>query len=192
MQTPDRMKYADALVIAERIVDHLRPVCERIEIAGSLRRKREDVHDIDLVLTPRFKTNLDMFGNPTTSHSLLDEQLRGLGTLKKNGPRQKQILLPEGIHCELWIVLPPAQWGAIMVIRTGPGDYGRWLVTSKREGGALPSHLKEKGGALWNSTTMLETPEEGDFFRALGLAPVAPAERRAKWVGHIVSDESLL
>lgn len=38
---------ADALGVATRIVDTLRPWCERIEIAGSRRRQKPMVKDMD-------------------------------------------------------------------------------------------------------------------------------------------------
>lgn len=179
------MKYLEALRVANRVVARLAPLCDRIEIAGSLRRQREDVHDIDLVISPRMCKRADLFGVETdTEEMLIDDVLDELGEVKKSGPRGKQILLPEDIHLELWCVRPPAQWGAIFVIRTGNGDFSRWLVTSKRFGGAMPSHLHEKDGCLWNGNTPVPTPEESDFFAALGLPYIEPAERRAKWNGH--------
>jgi len=48
-----------ARTVAQKIVEELRPACDRIEIAGSLRRGNPAVHDIDLVLLP--KTSADDF-----------------------------------------------------------------------------------------------------------------------------------
>src|SRR5260370_33186403 len=42
-----------AHAVARRIVDELRPACDRIEIAGSLRRGSNTVHDVDIVLLPK-------------------------------------------------------------------------------------------------------------------------------------------
>ena len=39
--------------LAEEILDILRPLCSRIEITGSIRRKKADVHDVDIVLIPK-------------------------------------------------------------------------------------------------------------------------------------------
>lgn len=44
---------ADAVLIAEDLVRELAPLCERIEIAGSIRRMKYVVNDIDLVVIPR-------------------------------------------------------------------------------------------------------------------------------------------
>jgi len=43
---------------AEAIMDTLRPYCKKIEVAGSIRRQRPWVHDIDIVLIPSDPWNL--------------------------------------------------------------------------------------------------------------------------------------
>jgi DNA polymerase (family 10) len=48
-----RWPYARALAVAMRIREELAPYCEKIEIAGSLRRQRPEVGDIDLVMLAR-------------------------------------------------------------------------------------------------------------------------------------------
>ena len=45
---------------ADRIVEILAPHCDRIEIAGSIRRQKPTIGDIEVVCIP--KQNLDMFG----------------------------------------------------------------------------------------------------------------------------------
>ena len=57
---------------------------------------------------------------------------------------------------DLFIVHPPAEWGVIFALRTGPGD--------------------------WNVRLVIACPEEADFFRALGQAWVEPWERRPECV----------
>jgi DNA polymerase/3'-5' exonuclease PolX len=43
------MELQQAQKIASQVIQTLKPFCERIEVAGSIRRKRPFVHDIDLV-----------------------------------------------------------------------------------------------------------------------------------------------
>lgn len=40
------MQYEIAVKLARDIASDLAPVCERIEIAGGLRRRKADVHDL--------------------------------------------------------------------------------------------------------------------------------------------------
>ena len=50
---------------------------------------------------------------------------------------------------DLFQVVPPSEWGVIFAIRTGPGDFNRMLVTSRRWGGGCPLDRKVAGGRVW-------------------------------------------
>ena len=164
----------------------LLPYCERVEIAGSVRRKKTEVHDIEIVVVPLIVETVDLFGSKIVEMDMLEQVIEarlqaGDFTLKKNGPRFKQLELPGGITVDLFIGRPPAQWGVIFALRTGPANFSHWLVTNKRHGGALPGYLKVKDGALWHADHVVETPEEEDFFQAIGVEMVRPEERKARW-----------
>jgi DNA polymerase/3'-5' exonuclease PolX len=49
------------------VVDLLSPVCERIEVAGSVRREKAFVGDIEILCAPRVRheTQMDLFGQAT-------------------------------------------------------------------------------------------------------------------------------
>ena len=178
------MKYAQALDIARPLIQTFTPYCERIEIAGSLRREKSDVNDIEIVCQPIL--TLDLFGAPAWGACTLDmavnDMIRNnrLANIK-NGLRYKQFLT-QGIKLDLFIVRPPAQWGIIFTIRTGPTDFSRWVVTKRQKGGALPSHAKVKDGAVrTRNNTIIPMPEEIDFLNFLNLGWIEPKDRRAKW-----------
>lgn len=171
------MEYQQALAIAESILERIAPGCERKEIAGSLRRRKPEVKDIEIVCLPRYRTAYDMFGDPMGRESLLDPIADTLGTPEVYGDKYKRIVLPEGIKLDLFICTPPAQWGAELVIRTGSADFSHWLVKPKRYGGAMPGHLRQKDLALWNGTKLVPTPEERDYFAALGVSWIEPENR---------------
>jgi len=186
------MKHDEAKAIAEKWMRYLSPACERIEIAGSIRRGKAEPKDIEIVCQPKIVGEPDMFGQPTEINLL--EMFFETSLFKvtaahfvKNGPRYKQLALVETIHLDLFIVLPPAQWGVQFLIRTGPADFSHWCVTQKRIGGGLPSYLKVKDGALWHGSKKLNTPEEADFFKVIGMEYVEPKARSAKWAGVMES-----
>jgi DNA polymerase/3'-5' exonuclease PolX len=85
-----------------------------------------------------------------------------------------------GLQVDLFTVRPPAQWGVIHTIRTGPAAYSQWLVTEARRRGF---HVRE--GALHRGSLgcgsvpceVIETPEERDLFEALGMRWPQPVER---------------
>jgi DNA polymerase/3'-5' exonuclease PolX len=103
------MELDRAREIADGLVRRLSPGCVRIEVAGSVRRGKAEVNDIELVAVPKMEVQADLFGGPGLQRSLLDPCLVGLGPEEKSGPRYKQILLAEEIYLDLFIVLPPAQ-----------------------------------------------------------------------------------
>ncbi len=178
------MKLAEARHIAASLLISLAPACDRIEIAGSIRRGNPGVGDIEFVAIP--KPGQDLFGNLTYEMTELDCALarlvqEGRLALVKGGKRYKQFILPEGITLDLFVVLPPAQWGVIFAIRTGPADFSAWLVTPRSKGGRLPSYLKVEDGAVWNDRKLLPASEEKDFFDLLGLPYMEPGKRQPKW-----------
>lgn len=97
---------ASALCVAEAVLAELAPGCERIALAGSARRRKPQVSDLELVAIPRPQT--DLYGTPTGS--LLDPILEGLvaaGRMQsiKGGSRYKQFLLVRsGMVLDLFLV----------------------------------------------------------------------------------------
>ena len=179
------MKLEQAREILDRLALELMPGCERIAVAGSVRRGKSDVHDLELVCVPKLVTVADLFGAPANSYSLLDAELIRLRLhLIKGGEKYKQFALPEGISLDLFIT-SREQWGWIFVLRTGHKDFGHWLVTPRRHGGALPGYIKSRAGWLTNGNGPIKTAEESDVFRVLGVGWLEPqyrsVEHREMW-----------
>lgn len=154
------MELLKARAIAEKLVEKLAPYCERIEIAGSIRREKAEVKDIELVAIPG--DFADWFLG----------MLPGVRFI-----RYKPIALPEGINLDLFLMRPPAQWGVIFLLRTGPAEFSHKAVTRKRLGGLLPSDCQMEGGQVWRNGKLVRMPEEEDFLKLLGLPGLAPQER---------------
>ena len=162
----------EAEEIARKYLELLAPQCARIKIAGSIRRRKPEVGDIEIVAEPL--PIMDLFG-ASNGHSGLTLPLPAI----IKGQRYKKYFLPEGINLDLFIVLPPAEWGVIFALRTGGAEFSRRLVTAKRHGGYLPSCYIVRDGAVRrrDSGEVVPTPEERDFFALLGLDFIPPQER---------------
>lgn len=177
--------------IADELVERLRSACVQIEIAGSIRRRSPWVHDIEIVAEPLLEPVPDLLGYDVRYYSLLDDVLADLQEElilrsfpgAKQGDRFKQFAIaPTGIKLDLFIVRPPAQWGSLFAIRTGPAHYSHWLVTSRRQGGAMPSYLRQRDGALWDGDEIVPTPTEASYFAALEIDTVPdPWDRHPSW-----------
>lgn len=166
-----KLPLIQAQTLAGKILATLSPGCQRVEIAGSIRREKAEIGDIEIVAIPR--PALDLFGQPIGS--ALDTVLADLlhaGRLvrgDKNGENYKNFFVPsvEGLKLDLFITSPEC-WGVIFTIRTGSADFSRRLVTQSGKSGLLPNDLRVSGGRIWRGLDALETPEEADVFELIG------------------------
>lgn len=188
-QTKTKITYQVARDLAERIVKELSPVCQRIEIAGSIRRQKQMIGDIEIVCIAQ--QQLDLFGDP--NGSLLAPHLEFLATegriIKgdKWGEKYKKFYVPARpeLSIDLFITTPD-EWGYTYTIRTGCAEFSHLIVTPRQYGGYLPGHLRVGGCRIWDGDKALPTPEEGELFAALGLRYVEPDLREVglfeKWI----------
>lgn len=186
MSAGARYPYAQAHATAEQIRASLAPACERIEIAGSLRRGKPDVGDIELLAIPRFRHVQDLFGSSHDQISELDllvERLIVTGVLAPRkavngrvagfGPRNKLMLhLPSGIPLDLFTATP-ASWPMNLLVRTGPAELNiRVMARLKARGYA--GHVDGIDGP---DGIPIPLPDEAAIFALLGLPYAEPDER---------------
>jgi DNA polymerase/3'-5' exonuclease PolX len=182
--------------IAAEIVGLLSPFCSRIEVAGSIRRRKAEVGDIEIVCVPKIERQMvpTLFGEePGDSVNRLDEEVREMvlggsywGTRpdvngrSAVGERYKRLSY-RGIGLDLFSVLPPAQWGVLYLIRTGCAEFSHRLVTPRLMGGWLPTGFKVSEGSIidGSSGVAMNTPGEADIFRFLGAPYLEPEQRTA-------------
>jgi len=177
--TKQRITYTRAEAIAADITALLWPFVEQIEIAGSIRRRKPVVSDIELVCIPRIeRTATDLFGNAFVETDFLHsacERYTANGTfahrLDKNGRRSfgeryKRLLHVEsGIALDLFSVKAPAQWGVVFAIRTGSAEFTQRFVTSQLIGGALPACMLVRDGCLYCHVNGADLPVDSEARR---------------------------
>jgi DNA polymerase/3'-5' exonuclease PolX len=172
MSEGKRIPRETALRYVEIITSLIRPYCERVEIAGSLRRETPGVGDIEIVCIP--KVQQDLFGYQFRSSNPLEDALRRAGFEK-----YKKFFYVAG---QVWIdlfITTPERWGVIFTIRTGSAVFSRRLVTPISQGGSLLYRYCVEDGRVVERATgkLLDTPEEIDFFRVTGIAWREPRDR---------------
>jgi DNA polymerase/3'-5' exonuclease PolX len=193
--TATRHDLADAEAVAASFIALLAGTYDRLEIAGSVRRKQETVKDIELVAVPTVEPLLDLFDNPYGRVDLLDHRLgvlRDAGTVEPRrrgdgstawGPKTKYLRWG-GFPIDLFAV-DAARRGWILALRTGPAAFSRQLVvpvgSTTKDGrpGLLPGFLKPRDGWLTYraSAEPVPTPEEDDVWRLFDITPGEPWER---------------
>ena len=179
-----RRPHAEALRVARHLVALLSPACAQIEIAGSLRRGRPEVSDVEIVAAPILveAPRSDLFAPPPMVAGPLEAVLSDLAaagrliahpTRPASGDRYKRLWVARAeLQVDLFLVRPPAEWGPILAIRTGPADYSEAAVTALRARG-----LRCAEGAIWRDRERIPCPDEARFFDLCGM-PLLPPERR--------------
>lgn len=172
------MELLKALNIAENIVRQLKPHCDRIEIAGSIRRKKPEVKDIEIVCIPKQVQQTNIFQEvigSTPSPGFIE--LVSSWEKVKGDPKGKytQRILPDGIKLDLFMVNTD-NWGLQLAIRTGSAEYSHKVLAStwvKR------GYKAEEGILYKKSKPGIPVPvrEERDLFLLLNLTYKEPEQR---------------
>lgn len=190
MSAGEKRPYAQVRRIAEQLMERLRPFCSRIELAGSLRRERPFIGDIEIVAVP-LPVQASFDGTVQRPY-LLDEwkaQQAAIQVIRDGARLQSWQFATTGgsvYKVDLFLQPDPATWGQNFMIRTGSADFAKWMVTPASYGGAVPVDdqkrpLFQSVAARWRAQdgTLLDTPEESDVFGLLGLDWIPPQQREA-------------
>ncbi|KOV32169.1 phosphoesterase [Streptomyces sp. XY431] len=154
-----------ATALADRIVTALTavPGCTRCAYAGSLRRMRETVGDIDILATAEDSAPL------MAALTALPYAAEVIGT----GPTKTSIRTTDGIQVDLRVV-PEEDWGAALVYFTGSKAHNIKLRTMAVRAGLKLSEYglfdAEGGGKIVSAS-------EDGVYAALGLPWIAPPLR---------------
>ena len=154
------MKIDEAKKIADKYVEILKPYCLRIEIAGSIRREKPEVGDIELIAIVK---DIKKFSKEVNKL----EKVKGNPTGKYT-----QRILPEGIKLDLFMA-NIRNWGLIFAIRTGSARYSHEILAC----GWVKRGYKSINGMLTKNGREIEVREEKDLFNLIGVAYVQPNQR---------------
>jgi DNA polymerase (family 10) len=160
-----RMPIEAAYPIAQSLVRNLREQAgaERVEVAGSFRRGRETVGDLDILVTS---------SDPARAFDVFSA-LPEVKEVRLRGPTKETVLLRNGLQVDLRVV-DPASFGAALVYFTGSKDHNVQIRTLGKEQGL---RVNEYGVQRGEERVAGRTEE--DVYRALGLAWVPPEIREA-------------
>jgi len=154
-----------ALPAAQSLLTHLRdcPSVNQAEIAGSLRRGKEIVKDLDLIASSnKPKEVMKAFISAPNVEKVI-----------AHGETKSSVILTGGIPCDLRVV-PPEVWPTALAHFTGSKEHNIALRQRAIDRGL---HLSEWGLVKGKSKTPLKLKEEKDLHKALGLAFIPPELR---------------
>ena len=149
--------------VARSIVDALRAGAptDQVEIAGSFRRCRETVGDLDLLVTSR---------SPTTVFDVFSG-LPEVAEVRMRGGTKETVVLRNGLQVDLRVVEPEA-FGAALQYFTGSKDHNVRLRTLARD-----AKLKVNEYGVFRGGERVAGRTEEEVYAALGLAWVPPELR---------------
>jgi DNA polymerase (family 10) len=154
-----------ALPAAQALLNHLRecPSVSQAEIAGSLRRGKEIVKDLDLIASSnKPKEVMKAFISAPNVEKVI-----------AHGETKSSVILAGGIPCDLRVV-PPEVWPTALAHFTGSKEHNIALRQRAIDRGL---HLSEWGLLKGKSKTPLKLKDEKDLHKALGLAFIPPELR---------------
>ena len=154
-----------ALPAAQSLLNHLRecPSVSQAEIAGSLRRGKEIVKDLDLIASSnKPKEVMKAFISAPNVEKVI-----------AHGETKSSVILIGGIPCDLRVV-PPEVWPTALAHFTGSKEHNIALRQRAIDRGL---HLSEWGLLKGKSKTPLKLKDEKDLHKALGLAFIPPELR---------------
>ena len=159
----ERVPLGQALPLAEDIAARLRAAVPgaRVEVAGSLRRGRESVHDVNLVAAWEIPSDLqDALAADAAVERVLSRGDTGIA-----------VATHVGIRVEL-AVGPPDSFGNLLQHATGSAAHNvRLRELAVRRGLSVSQH------GIAGPEGSARAPEEDDVYAALGLAPIPPELR---------------
>lgn len=159
-----RVLLGEAWDTAQKLLSRLRKIegVQRAEAAGSLRRMRETIGDLDLLVGAQEPS---LVTQAFTSFPEVDRVL-GLGETKAS------VVLLDGFRVQLW-VHPPERFGSALQYATGSqGHNVRLRETAQKVGLSLSEH-----GYQDQESGMILCPQEEDVYAVLGLPWIPPALR---------------
>lgn len=161
------MELKRAREIADSVVERFRPQCSKIEVAGSIRRGRPFVNDIDLVLIPEDRYAFDRL--------LMDMAVESTGSpkVKMAGPKIARIDY-QGASVDIYFATPET-WATLLLIRTGSKKHNVSLAALAKSKGW---RLHASGDGLFNASgERIAGDTEESIFEVLGRPYKEPEER---------------
>lgn len=159
----DRSRADLARESAEPLLAALRahPATQRVEVAGSLRRRRETVKDIDFVLSSQ---------DPEAASELFTTH-ESAGEIIQRGQTKSAVRLLNGLQADLRVV-DDGEFPYILHHFTGSKDHNVELRAR-----AIEMGLKINEYGLFRGEERVDCIDETAFFKALGLDYIPPELR---------------
>lgn len=165
------MDLVNAKQLANILVDELRPYCDLVEIAGSIRRGKPQVKDIDIVAIPN---DIKMItAGLFDTRGLVDSLADPLSRANRTNGLKRASFTHKGAPIDIYWATPET-WSTLLLIRTGSKEHNIKLCNIAKSKGM---HLHASGDGLFSNGTRIAGDTEESIFEALGIPYLEPQSR---------------
>jgi DNA polymerase/3'-5' exonuclease PolX len=164
---------------AEFLMYWLKPHCERIWIAGSLRRHKSTVGDIELLIIPKIEAGIvdraDAAIRSAISEGMLGYRLNARGSHTYGAQNKLLVYKHTGIGVDIFST-DQERWPVALVVRTGGAETNKMIATAAiRKGWRFNAY---GSGFTKGDGTKVVCLTEREVFEAVDLEYLAPEARR--------------
>lgn len=170
------MKLARAIAIGLKISEQLAPMCEKIEIAGSIRRARPEVGDLDLVILPQPGQLAAIKARCASKCAVVRDGEQNCIyrlTLSDRTEFQIDVFFARPAVADL-LNVAPGNFGTLLLCRTGSKEHNIFLVEHAKRCGLRWNPYR---GVINPANEVIASETEADIFQALELPFIKPEER---------------
>ena len=140
--------------------------CDRIEVAGSIRRQKTKVHDIDFVVVAKSDAEWQKISDKL-KHLKAKPNCSGNSVIKAFVPCQSGLFQVDFYRAKL------STLGIHLLVRTGSAEHNMWLA-----GYAISKGMRIRySEGLLKEGNVVAGETEKEVFEALGLPHPLPSER---------------
>ncbi len=163
-KTKDRLLLGYVLPEAEAVVQQLKSsgTVKKISLAGSLRRKKSTIGDVDILAVAK---------NPAGAIDFFTKKIRGLSRVSAKGSTKASIKLKSGLQIDLRI-LDNKSWGAGLQYFTGSKRHG---IHTRQLAFKKGYKLNEYG--LFKGKKQMAGSDEKEIYKKLGMQYIEPELR---------------
>ena len=173
MSSGEKIKLEKAQTIAATVLGLIADVCDQVVIAGSVRRRRLEVGDIEIVALPKDARALNARLDKLVIDRVISRAAYGKELSHRWGEKYRGFTY-EGVRVEVFTA-DVDNWGYILWLRTGPGDANQYVMMMCSQKDAP---YRAKNGYWWHDGRKLHVANETEMFRLLGMNVVPPPLRK--------------
>jgi DNA polymerase (family 10) len=156
----------EAQRIAASIKTMVEPLCALIEVAGSIRRQKPTVHDIDFVVVAKMDAEWQKINEKL-------KQLKAKPNCSGNSVIKAFVTCQDGFFQVDFYRAQPSTFGIHLLVRTGSAEHNMWLAAYAISKGM---RIRYSEGLIKDGVAVAGEIEHG-VFEALGLPYPLPSER---------------